>query len=82
MRQNVLDIKVKDSSDLKMSAVSVTAVYLTAMFITAVYVAAFSAVYVAVGWFGSAHNAGNGLKCILRQPYFFQFLGGSGVISP
>ena len=45
MRQNVLDIKVKDSSDLNMSAVSVIAVYLTAMYITAVYVAAFSAFY-------------------------------------
>ena len=45
MRQNVLDIKVKDSSDLKISAVSVTTVYLTAMYITAVYVAAFSAFY-------------------------------------
>ena len=42
MRQNVLDIKVKDSSDLNMS---VTAVYLTAMYIAAVYVAAFSAFY-------------------------------------
>ena len=45
MIKNVLDIKVKDSSDLKISAVSVTTVYLTAMYITALYVAAFSAFY-------------------------------------
>ena len=45
MRQNLLDIKVKDSSDQNISAVSVTAVNLTALYIIAVYVAAFSAFY-------------------------------------